>query len=131
LLAKLWKKVLLAICIIAILFDITSKFVRRYSLDEELNSVVGKDSLSSIFSDKKDDKDLNKDSTSNKKENSGKNSKEEKDKEKEKSNKELDEENEEEIVNEDVEEEYDEFDEDEYYINFEELLDDYLTEKGF
>ena len=38
-LAKLWKKVLLAICIIACLFNITSKLVNRHSLKENLQSV--------------------------------------------------------------------------------------------
>ena len=49
LLAKLWKNLLLTICVIAILFNITSKLVRRYSLDEQLNSVVDGMSLSEIF----------------------------------------------------------------------------------
>ena len=38
-LAKLWKKVLLGICIIACLFNITSKLVNRHSLKENLQSV--------------------------------------------------------------------------------------------
>ncbi len=38
-LAKLWKKVLLAICIIACLFDVTYKIVNRHSLKVNLESV--------------------------------------------------------------------------------------------
>lgn len=38
-LAKLWKKVLFAICIIACLFNITHKLVNRHSLKENLQSV--------------------------------------------------------------------------------------------
>ena len=36
--AKIWKKILLAVLIIACLFDVTSKIVKRYSLKEELES---------------------------------------------------------------------------------------------
>lgn len=36
--AKIWKKILLVILIIACLFDITIKIVKRYSLKEELES---------------------------------------------------------------------------------------------
>ena len=60
LLAKLWKKILLTICVIAILFNITSKLVRRYSLETQLNSVVGGESLSELFSDEEDKKVENK-----------------------------------------------------------------------
>ncbi len=35
-LAKLWKKVLLAVCIVACLFNITSKLVNRHSLKDNL-----------------------------------------------------------------------------------------------
>ena len=38
-LAKLWKKVLLAVCIIACLFNIMSKIVNRHSLEVNLESV--------------------------------------------------------------------------------------------
>ncbi len=38
-LAKLWKKILLAICIIACIFNIMSKLVNRHSLKENLESV--------------------------------------------------------------------------------------------
>ncbi len=37
-LAKLWKKILLAICIIACIFNIMSKLVNRHSLKENLES---------------------------------------------------------------------------------------------
>ena len=37
-LAKIWKKLLLAICIIAILFNITSKLVNRISLEKAISS---------------------------------------------------------------------------------------------
>ena len=36
--AKIWKKILLAILIVACLFDITTKIVKRYTLEEELES---------------------------------------------------------------------------------------------
>lgn len=36
--AKIWKKILLAILIVACLFDITTKIVKRYTLKEELES---------------------------------------------------------------------------------------------
>lgn len=39
-LAKIWKKLLLAICIIAILFNITYKFVTRENLTEQMKSVL-------------------------------------------------------------------------------------------
>jgi len=38
-LPRIWKKVLLAICIIACLFNIVSKLVNRSSLEENLKSV--------------------------------------------------------------------------------------------
>mgnify|MGYP004496141903 CR=1 FL=1 len=37
-LAKIWKKLLLAILIVACLFNVTTKIVKRYSLKEELES---------------------------------------------------------------------------------------------
>ena len=36
--SKIWKKLLLAILIIACLFNVVSKIVKRYSLKEELES---------------------------------------------------------------------------------------------
>lgn len=51
-LAKVWKKFLLVICVIACLFNITYKIVNKTSLKVELQSIVGGESLSSIFSNK-------------------------------------------------------------------------------
>ncbi len=45
-LAKLWKKVALAVCIIAILFNITYKLVHRTNLKEQLTSVIGGEAIS-------------------------------------------------------------------------------------
>lgn len=53
-LAKVWKKLLLAICIIAILFNITSKLVKRTNLGTQLKSVVGGTSISEFFKDKEE-----------------------------------------------------------------------------
>lgn len=39
-LAKYWKKIALLITIIAILFNITSKLVRKVSFEKEVNSTV-------------------------------------------------------------------------------------------
>ncbi len=55
-LAKIWKKVLLIICIIACLFNITYKIVNKTSLKVELQSIVGGESLSSIFKSKEKEK---------------------------------------------------------------------------
>ena len=72
-LAKLWKKVLLAICVIAILFNLTSKLVRRYSLDTQLDSVVNSGSISDILSpteeEEKSDKKQNSSKKTNKEDN--------------------------------------------------------------
>ena len=38
--AKIWKKLLLAILFIACLFNVVSKIVRRYSLKEEVQSSI-------------------------------------------------------------------------------------------
>ena len=48
-LAKIWKKVLLAVCIIACLFNIMSKLVNRTSLEINLKSVQNGGSILSIF----------------------------------------------------------------------------------
>ena len=48
-LAKLWKKVLLAICIIACIFNIMSKLVNRHSLRENLESANDGETVFSIF----------------------------------------------------------------------------------
>lgn len=37
-LAKIWKKVLLAICVIACIYNVTAKIVNRHSLEENLKS---------------------------------------------------------------------------------------------
>jgi hypothetical protein len=59
-LAKIWKKVLLAVCIVACLFNITYKIVHKSSLKIELQSVVNGESLSTIFKgDSSEDKTLN------------------------------------------------------------------------
>lgn len=52
-LAKMWKQVLLAICIIACIFNIMSKLVNRHSLKENLESVNDGITVFNIF--KKDD----------------------------------------------------------------------------
>lgn len=39
-LAKYWKKIALLITIIAILFNVTSKIVRKASFEKEVNSTV-------------------------------------------------------------------------------------------
>lgn len=38
--AKVWKKLLLVILIVACLFNIVSKIVKRYSLKEEMQSSI-------------------------------------------------------------------------------------------
>ena len=48
-LAKIWKKVLLAICIIACIFNIMSKLVNRHSLRENLESANDGETVFSIF----------------------------------------------------------------------------------
>ena len=48
-LAKLWKKVLLAICIIACLYNIMAKLVSRTSLELNLKSVENGESIFSVF----------------------------------------------------------------------------------
>lgn len=48
-LAKIWKKVLLAICIIACIFNIMSKLVNRHSLKENLESANDGETIFSIF----------------------------------------------------------------------------------
>ena len=54
-LAKVWKKFLLVICVIACLFNITYKIVNKTSLKIELQSIVGGESLSSIFNNKEEE----------------------------------------------------------------------------
>ncbi len=48
-LAKIWKKVLLAVCIIACIFNIMSKLVNRHSLKENLESANDGETIFSIF----------------------------------------------------------------------------------
>ena len=52
-LAKLWKKVLLAVCIIACIFNILSKLVNRHSLKENLESANDGKTIFSIFEKEK------------------------------------------------------------------------------
>ena len=54
-LAKVWKKFLLVICVIACLFNITYKIVNKTSLKIELQSIVGEESLSSIFNNNEEE----------------------------------------------------------------------------
>ena len=49
-LAKVWKKVLLAICIIACIYNVMSKIVYRHSLEENLKSVNDGELVFDIFS---------------------------------------------------------------------------------
>ena len=48
-LAKIWKKVLLAVCIIACIFNIMSKLVNRHSLKENLENANDGETIFSIF----------------------------------------------------------------------------------
>ncbi len=48
-LAKIWKKALLAVCIIACLFNVMYKLVNRTSLEIQLKSVENQASLLDIF----------------------------------------------------------------------------------
>ena len=45
-LAKMWKKIALAICIIAILINITYKLINKTNIKDELTSVLGGESIS-------------------------------------------------------------------------------------
>ena len=67
-LAKMWKKILLFVCIMAILFNITSKLVYKTNLATQLKSVIGGSSLSEFFN-KEEDTTINREETT-KKENS-------------------------------------------------------------
>lgn len=51
-LAKVWKKVLLAVCIIACLFNVMHKLISRTSLEVQLKSVENQASLLDIFKEK-------------------------------------------------------------------------------
>lgn len=48
-LAKIWKKVLLIICILACLFNVMSKILNKKSLELQIDSVKNGSSLSEIF----------------------------------------------------------------------------------
>ncbi len=48
-LAKSWKKILLAVCIIACIFNLTSKLVNRHSLKENLQSANDGETVFDIF----------------------------------------------------------------------------------
>ncbi len=52
--SKIWKKLLMAICIIAILFNIVSKLITRTNLKDQLRAVIGRDSIFTFF-DKKEE----------------------------------------------------------------------------
>ena len=64
-LAKMWKKIMLFICVVAILFNITSKLVYKTNLITQLKSVVGGSSLSEYFN-KEEDTTINRENTTNK-----------------------------------------------------------------
>ncbi len=51
-LAKIWKKVILAICLVACLFNITYKLVNRHSLKENLQSVNNGETIFDLSKDK-------------------------------------------------------------------------------
>lgn len=44
-LAKWWKKIALAICVIAVLFNVTYKLVHRTNIKAELTSVLGGEAI--------------------------------------------------------------------------------------
>lgn len=48
-LAKLWKKVLLAVCIIACIYNVMAKLVNRTSLEDNLNSANDGNTVFEIF----------------------------------------------------------------------------------
>lgn len=52
-LAKMWKKIALFVCIIAILFNITYKMVHKTNIKSQLRGVLGGESIS--FSDPEED----------------------------------------------------------------------------
>lgn len=61
-LPKIWKKVLLAICILACLFNVTSKLVNKTSLETNLDSIKGGISFSDLlksFDEKKNANTIN------------------------------------------------------------------------
>lgn len=52
-LAKYWKKIALLIAVIAILFNITSKLVRKVSFEKEVNGTIDKDYVKVVDNDEK------------------------------------------------------------------------------
>lgn len=52
-LAKMWKKIALFACIIAVLFNITYKMVHKTNIKSQLRGVLGGESIS--FSDPEED----------------------------------------------------------------------------
>lgn len=48
-LAKVWKKALMAICIIACIYNVMNKLVSRDSLEYQLKSVVNQTGITEIF----------------------------------------------------------------------------------
>lgn len=52
-LAKVWKKALLAICILACLYNVTHKLVSRTSLEIQLKSVENQAGLIDMFKEEK------------------------------------------------------------------------------
>ncbi len=53
-LAKMWKKVLLAVCIVACIFNIMSKLVNRTSLEDSLNDANDGNVVFDIFTKKEE-----------------------------------------------------------------------------
>lgn len=51
-LAKVWKKALMAICIIACIYNVMNKLVSRQSLETQLKSVVNQTGITEIFEKK-------------------------------------------------------------------------------
>ena len=51
-LAKIWKKLLLAVCIVACLFNVTNKIVHRESLELNLKNATQGSSILSIIKEK-------------------------------------------------------------------------------
>lgn len=64
-LAKIWKKALMAICILACIYNVMYKLVNRTSLDEQLKSVINQSSLLEMVDDKKESTENENTSTTN------------------------------------------------------------------
>ena len=63
-LAKIWKKLLLAICIIAILFNITAKLVNRISLEKAISSTPDGVNMREILNITEEERTVTSDKTS-------------------------------------------------------------------